>query len=232
MKKFALALMIAGILAGCAVPEKEKKSRIAVVPIRDEESKSVLVVPIRSSPPSQEVSYVASEQFFLCQRKDMCPVPRQSFTERFFFPKMPKPIREEPIMRQYESLKGDLSGPMMTTVYFDQDDARLTEAGSKILDGMFDQMKKIDPMRFRIVIAGYTDGSGPKENNAKLAEDRAKTVSHYFIEKGISEERITAGGLPLCCYVASNDTEEGRARNRRAEVFIEPFEEEKGEKKD
>lgn len=224
MKKFALALMIAGILAGCAVPEKEKRSRTAVVPIR-EETEIVTVVPMRSAPSSQGASYVASEQFFLCRREDVCPVPRQSFTERFFFPKMPKGIREEPIMKQHEAFKEDLSGPMMATVYFDQADAGLTEAGSKILDGMFDKMKKIDPIQFQIIVAGYTDGSGSKENNAKLAEDRAKTVAYYLIEKGISEERITVGGRPLCCYIAPNDNEEGRAKNRRAEVFVEPLEE-------
>ncbi len=231
MKKFAFALIIAGILVGCAVPEKEKGSGTALVPIRNEDTEIVTVVPMRSAPSSPGVSFVASEQFFLCQRKDVCPVPRQNFTERFFFPKMPKGIREEPIMKQHEALKGDLSGPMMATIYFDLDDVGLTEVGSKILDGMFDEMKEIDPNHFRIVIAGYTDGSGSKENNAKLAEDRAKTVAHYLIEKGISEERITVGGRPLCCYVASNDTEEGRAKNRRAEVFVEPLEEEKSEKK-
>lgn len=231
MKKLALALIIAGILAGCAVPEKEKKSRTAVASIDNEESESVTVVPTRSVPSSPGVSYVASEQFFLCQREDVCPVPRRNFTERFFFPKMPKAIREEPILKQHEAIKGDLSGPMMATVYFNRDDAGLTEAGSKILDGMFDQMKEIDPIHFRIVIAGYTDGSGPKEKNAGLAESRARAVAHYFMEKGISEERITVGGRPLCCYIASNDTEEGRAKNRRAEVFVEPLEEEKGEKK-
>lgn len=231
MKKFALALMIAGILAGCAVPDKEKRSRTALVPIRHEDTEIVTVVPMRSAPSSPGASFVASEQFFLCQRKDVCTVPRQNFTERFFFSKMPKAIREEPIMKQHEVFKEDLSEPMMATIYFDQDDAGLTEAGSKILDGMFDKMKKIDPIQFRIVVAGYTDGSGSKENNAKLAESRAKTVAQYFIEKGISEERITVGGRPLCCYIEPNDNEEGRAKNRRAEVFVEPLEEEKGAKR-
>lgn len=230
MKRFALALMIAGILAGCTVPEKEKRPRTAVASIHNEEGKSAMVVPMRSGPSSPGVSFIASEQFFLCQRKDMCEVPRQGFTERFFFP-MSKPIREEPIVKQHETSKGVLSGPIMATVYFDQDEAGLTESGSKILDGIFDQMKEIDPMRFRIVVAGYTDGSGSNENNAKMAEGRARAVAHYFLEKGISEEKITAGARPLCCYVASNDTEEGRAKNRRAEVFVEPVEEEKGEKK-
>lgn len=231
MKKFAFALMTAGILAGCAVPEKEKRSRTTVVPIRHEDTEIVTVVPMRSAPSSPGVSFVASEQFFLCQRKDVCPVPRQNFTERLFFPKMPKGIREEPIMKQHEVFKGDLSGPMMATIYFDLDDVGLTEAGSKILDGMFDKMKDIDPHHFRIVIAGYTDGSGSKEKNAELAASRAEAVARYFMEKGISEKRITAGGRPLCCYVASNDTEEGKAKNRRAEVFVEPLGEEKGAKK-
>lgn len=227
MKPIALALMITGILAGCAGAAKEKTPEAHL-----QGWGSPLVVPMRHAyPESQGVAYTDSEQFFLCREKDFCPVPRQKFTERFFFPELPKPIREEPIVKQSTILKKRLSETIAATVLFDKEDATLTEETSKVLDGMFDQIKEVDPLTLRIVVAGYTDGTGSMEKNTELAEERAEAVADYFVRKGIPKERIIAGGRPLCCYVAPNDTEEGRAKNRRAEVFVEPVEEEKGEKK-
>lgn len=233
MKPMALALMIAGILTGCAGAAKEKRPEVHL-----QDWASDRVVPMRDAyPSSQGMAYPASEQFFLCREKDFCPVPRQEFTERFFLPELPKPIREEPIVNSPQRagslgtpfppaiLNRRLSEARVVTLLFHEGEATLTEEASKALDGMFDQIKEVDPLTFRIVVAGYTDGTGSKEKNAKLAEERAAAIADYFKQKGIPDGRIIAGGRPLCCYVAPNDTEEGRAKNRRAEVFVEPVEE-------
>lgn len=222
MKPIALALMIAGILAGCAGAAKEKTPEVHL-----QEWGSFLVVPMRHTyPASQGVAYPASEQFFLCERKDFCPVPQQKFTERFFLPELPKPIREEPIVKQPAVFRKRLSETRAVTLLFDEGEVTLTEAAAKTLDKMFDQIKEIDPLTLRIVVAGYTDGTGSVEINTKLAEERAEVVADYFFQKGIPKERIIIGGRPLCCYVAPNDREEDREKNRRAEVFVEPVEEE------
>ncbi|NKE72841.1 OmpA family protein [Candidatus Manganitrophus noduliformans] len=227
MKSIIFVLITSGILAGCAGTAKEE-TRDPYFKNRE----SPLVVPMRHPfPPSQGVAYLVSEQFFLCREKDFCPVPQQKFTERFFLPELPKPVREEPIVEQPAILKKRLPETIAATVLFDKEDATLTEETSKVLDELFDRIKEVDPLTLRIVIAGYTDGAGSVEVNTKLAEERAEAVADYFIRNGIPKGSITVGGRPLCCYVAPNDTEEGRGKNRRVEVFVEQMEEEKSEKK-
>lgn len=232
MKPIALVLLMMTVLDGCAGAAKEKKPEVDAASTGIEERSDASVVPMkRPFPTLPGVAYLVSEQFFLCREKDFCPVPQQKFTERFFLPELPKPIREEPIVKQPAILKERLSETIAATVLFDKEDATLTEEAAKTLDEMFDQIKEVGPLTLRIVVAGYTDGTGSKEKNAKLAEERTEAVAEYFVGKGIPKERIIAGGRPLCCYVAPNNTEEGRAKNRRAEIFVEPVEEEKSEKK-
>lgn len=56
--------------------------------------------------------------------------------------------------------------------------------------------------------------------NQKLSGQRANTVRNYLINSGVDANRLTAQGLPMQDYVASNDTPEGRAMNRRVEIYI------------
>lgn len=232
MKPIAFVFLMMTILTGCAGAAKEKKSEAKAASIGIEERSDASVVPMKHPfPASPGVAYLVSEQFFLCREKDFCPVPQQKFTERFFLPKWPKPIREEPIVKQPAVFRKRLSETSGMTLLFAEGEVTLTEAAVKTLDEMFDQIKEVDPLTFRIVVAGYTDGTGSKEKNAKLAEERAEVAAEYFVGRGVPKERIISGGRPLCCYVAPNDTEEGRAKNRRAEVFVEPVEEGKDEKK-
>lgn len=72
-----------------------------------------------------------------------------------------------------------------------------------------------------VIINGYTDNIGSYDVNQRLSTQRAEAVSYRLSQKGISYSRITANGKPLCDYVASNDTEWGRAQNRRVEIIIE-----------
>lgn len=72
----------------------------------------------------------------------------------------------------------------------------------------------------QIEIGGHTDNKGTKEYNQKLSENRAKSVYDYLIEKGISASRLSYKGYNFSEPIASNDTEEGRAKNRRTEFKI------------
>jgi OOP family OmpA-OmpF porin len=69
----------------------------------------------------------------------------------------------------------------------------------------------------KMLIEGHTDSVGKKEYNQKLSERRAETVMKYLNAKGIAAERMTAKGYGLDRPIASNDTAEGRAENRRVE---------------
>lgn len=70
------------------------------------------------------------------------------------------------------------------------------------------------------VIAGYTDNTGTMAANEKVANARANSVKSFIEGKGIAASRLTAKGFPMQDYVASNDTKDGQAKNRRVEIYI------------
>jgi len=71
-----------------------------------------------------------------------------------------------------------------------------------------------------IVIYGYTDSTGPANFNQKLSEDRAASVRTYLITRGLSSARFKINGLGPNDPIASNETPEGRSKNRRVEFTI------------
>ncbi len=90
-----------------------------------------------------------------------------------------------------------------------------------------DDIKKVaDTMKenpkAQAVIKGHTDNIGKRAYNMLLSKKRANSLKQYLVKKfGIKASRIATIGYGFDKPVASNDTEEGRQKNRRAEVFIE-----------
>lgn len=72
----------------------------------------------------------------------------------------------------------------------------------------------------KIEISGHTDSSGDKKANQLLSENRAKSVKDFLVQNGIQADRITYKGYGDARPVASNESEEGRAQNRRTEFTI------------
>lgn len=72
----------------------------------------------------------------------------------------------------------------------------------------------------KIQVGGHTDNVGNAANNLMLSENRAKSVMNYLIEKGIEANRLSAKGFGATKPVESNDSEEGRSKNRRTEIEI------------
>ena len=72
----------------------------------------------------------------------------------------------------------------------------------------------------KIEIGGHTDNQGSESYNERLSSDRAKAVYDYLVNKGIDSKRMTYKGYGMSKPIASNDTEEGRALNRRTEFTI------------
>ncbi|CAN1512860.1 OmpA-like domain [Rhabdaerophilaceae bacterium] len=72
-----------------------------------------------------------------------------------------------------------------------------------------------------VEISGHTDSVGSRESNKTLSESRAKAVVDYLTRAGITNDRIEARGFGPDRPVASNDTAEGRAKNRRIEFKVQ-----------
>jgi len=102
----------------------------------------------------------------------------------------------------------------LTGVYFDSDKAVIKDP--RVLDEAVAIMKANPKLTGEV--RGYTDSTASEEYNQKLSEARAKAVRDYFIKQGIAGERVRAKGFGEANPVASNDTPEGRAKNRRVEL--------------
>ena len=70
------------------------------------------------------------------------------------------------------------------------------------------------------MLAGYTDSTGSDEYNLALSRRRAQAVADYLANQNVNSTRFTVQGFGKSDPVASNDTAEGRAENRRVEVAI------------
>ena len=71
-----------------------------------------------------------------------------------------------------------------------------------------------------IELRGHTDGQGTREFNQRLSEARAEAVANYLVEHGIDRRRLTSVGYGESRPIDTNDTPEGRRRNRRVEYLI------------
>lgn len=220
MKRLIAICFSISILAGCAKTEIKKEDP-PPRPIDSDRREFTLIPQTYTYQGPKGVVFLPSEQFVVCERGDFCPVPQNRFTERVLF-KLPPPLKEEPIGA---AGKQRLNETLFATISFREKEADLDSDALKVLDGLFRRIRSIDPGTLRVVIAGYTDSVGSSDANALLAEDRALSVASYAAEQGIPDGQIKAAGRPGCCYIDTNDTPEGRARNRRAEIFIEPIEE-------
>ena len=87
-----------------------------------------------------------------------------------------------------------------------------------MLLALFVEFLKENPT-VKVEIQGHTDNIGRDEDNLRLSENRAKSVYEYVIAQGISANRLRYKGYGESNPIASNNTEEGRAKNRRT-VFL------------
>ena len=74
-----------------------------------------------------------------------------------------------------------------------------------------------------IDVYGHTDSRASDAYNQTLSENRARTVMNYLISRGVPAARLRSQGFGETMPVASNDTADGRARNRRVEIKIVPI---------
>lgn len=74
-----------------------------------------------------------------------------------------------------------------------------------------------------VEISGHTDSVGSDDYNQKLSEQRAASVSNYLVGKGLMRQRFEVVGMGERYPIASNDTDGGRAQNRRVEIRVVPL---------
>jgi outer membrane protein OmpA-like peptidoglycan-associated protein len=129
-------------------------------------------------------------------------------------------------LTKYEEIQRDLLlvpievGSVITlnNIFFDFNKSDLKTESFSELDRVAELLNKNTAME--IEIGGHTDNVGADDYNIKLSQSRVESVMRYLTKIGINKSRIKAVGYGKSKPVASNDTDEGRAQNRRVEFTI------------
>lgn len=103
-------------------------------------------------------------------------------------------------------------------IYFAFNSADILSSSQKVLDEFIVFLN--DHPTMTISIEGHTDNVGSDEFNLILSENRAKAVYNYLVNNGIDANRLQYKGFGETAPIATNETEEGRAMNRRTEFVI------------
>lgn len=104
------------------------------------------------------------------------------------------------------------------TIEFETGSALLTQQGRTILDQMAAVLVRMTSKTIEVI--GHTDNSGSRASNIALSQARADAVKGYLVVKGVAPHSMTTMGVGPDQPIASNDNDQGRARNRRIEFRV------------
>lgn len=103
-------------------------------------------------------------------------------------------------------------------IFFGSDGMALTPADNQMLTQVAAKLKACP--NAKVTVNGYADSTGGEAMNISSSSQRAKTVADYLIKNGVAADHITSKGLGSANPIASNDTAEGRIKNRRVEIVV------------
>ncbi|MHC8292311.1 OmpA family protein [Pseudomonas sp. LB3P58] len=148
-------------------------------------------------------------------RRDRCPdTPANTPVEHHGcpLPQYPASVKPEPVQSEVITLSdaGD--------VLFAFNQSELTPAAQSKLDSLMPKLQSADVVSIKVI--GHTDSVGSDTYNQALSERRASSVAAYLLSQGVAPDKLTSEGKGQSQPVADNETEEGRAKNRRVELHI------------
>ncbi|NER62341.1 OmpA family protein [Pseudomonas sp. MAFF212428] len=148
-------------------------------------------------------------------RRDRCPdTPANTPVSHNGCPLPQYPPSEKAPAPEPEVITLDDQGSVM----FAYDSAELTAAAQQQLRGLVGKLS--DPGIASIKVIGHTDSRGSDAYNQSLSERRASSVAEYLIGQGLAPQKLTSQGLGERQPIADNDTDAGRAQNRRVELHL------------
>lgn len=147
-------------------------------------------------------------------RRDRCPdTPANTPVEHHGCPLPQYPASVKPV----EVVQPEVI-TLPSDVLFAFNKSDLSPSAKSQLDSVMFKLQLADVVSIKVV--GHTDGVGSDEYNQALSERRASSVAAYLLSQGIAPSKLTSEGKGESQPVADNDTDEGRAKNRRVELHI------------
>ncbi|WP_028774933.1 OmpA family protein [Shewanella waksmanii] len=110
---------------------------------------------------------------------------------------------------------------MPNEVTFAVDQTDLNAGAKRVLTSVALVAKEYDETQLNVM--GFTDSSGAESYNLRLSQVRASEVANFLMAQQVASHRIASHGMGESRPVASNDTKEGRAQNRRVEIVLSPL---------
>jgi peptidoglycan-binding protein ArfA len=107
---------------------------------------------------------------------------------------------------------------MRTPITFATDGYTLSPSSGQQLTQVADRLKACQ--NTHVAVNGYTDNTGNEAINGPLSNSRARSVADFLVSHGVSADQVTAQGFGAADPVASNDTPDGRAQNRRVVIVV------------
>lgn len=153
--------------------------------------------------------------------KDGGKVPRSPLIKPQTAPVREDTLTTEPVLAQV--VTEDVSPTkeqifILDEVLFEINSTRLNTGFTFRLDSLVELLETHPHVKMSIT--GHTDNTGNELHNLKLSTNRAKAVARYLINSGIDQNRVSFQGLGSKKPIASNDTIEGRRKNRRVEILL------------
>ncbi len=118
-----------------------------------------------------------------------------------------------------DSLQSTIDANLAAPIKFQTGSDKLSSDGIQQLGPVVTAIKACPDAKLTVI--GHTDNTGNDAINVPLSEGRAKAVAAYLVSQGISADEITSKGEGSAQPVAGNDTEAGRAQNRRTEIKVD-----------
>ncbi|MHC8342597.1 OmpA family protein [Pseudomonas sp. RT6P73] len=147
-------------------------------------------------------------------RRDRCPdTPANTPVEHHGCPLPQYPASVKPVEVAQPEV---ITLPSDVLFAFNQSD--LSASAQSQLDSLMDKLQNADVVSIKVI--GHTDSVGSDEYNQALSERRASSVAAYLLSQGLAPNKLTSEGKGESQPVADNDTDEGRAKNRRVELHI------------
>ena len=148
-------------------------------------------------------------------RRDRCPdTPANTPVEHHGcpLPQYPASVKPEPVQSEVITLSdaGD--------VLFAFDKSDLTPSAQSQLDSLMGKLQSADVVSVKVI--GHTDSQGTDAYNQALSERRASAVAAYLLNRGLAPNKLTSEGRGEREPVADNETDAGRAQNRRVELHL------------
>jgi len=201
------------LLKGNINEEENQQPSGVKIELQDVKTKKITKIPVDSTTGKYIAAVVMKDDYVMTVKK-------QDYAYSYKYIHAPKDSDTVSVAHvDFEIKKIEVGKPYkINDIYFGQNSFELQEESKFVLD-QFVVFLNENPS-YAVTIQGHTDNLWSDEYNLKLSITRAKAVQDYLIQQGINASRLKYEGFGKSRPVATNDTPEGRAKNRRTEFVI------------